>query len=303
MALSRRSLLVGGLAGLGTLGALTAAGIVTVRTVGSGRDDATQPTTAARTPPGSAPVLATGSFVSEARLGVRVRWVLALPPGTDAHDPRTPDDAPLPLCVVLHGRTGSSADLIDIGYHTALASVVRAGTPPFALVAVDGGDRYWHPRAAGDDSGALVTGELLPMLAARGLAAGPQDRLAWLGWSMGGYGALLLASERGPERTAAVAAISPAVFPRPGDTPQGAFDDREDYLRHDVWSRRDLLSQIPLRIDCGAQDPFAAATRRFTAGIRPAPTGGIGPGRHSKAYWRSMAPAQLRFVGVQLGAG
>jgi S-formylglutathione hydrolase FrmB len=304
MALSRRSLLVGGLVGLGTVGALTAAGIVTARTPGPAReDDDGEPPTSRTSPPAGPSVVVTGSFVSQARLGVRTGWVLALPAGTDPDDPRTPDGKPLPVCVVLHGRTGSSADLTDIGYHLALAQVVRAGTAPFALVAADGGDRYWHPRAAGDDSGAMVTEELLPAMAARGLAAGPDDRLALLGWSMGAYGALLLASERGPERTAAVAAASPALFPHAADTPAGAFDDREDYLRHDVWSRRPLLSRMPLRIDCGKDDPFAPATRQFTAGIHPTPAGGTGQGRHNKTYWRLLAPTQLRFVGAHVGAG
>ena len=41
--------------------------------------------------------------------------------------------------------------------------------PPFAVVSVDGGDTYWHRRASGADSDAMVLTELLPMLAMHGL--------------------------------------------------------------------------------------------------------------------------------------
>ena len=42
------------------------------------------------------------------------------------------------------------------GVEQGLAQAVDAGLPPFAVVAVDGGGGYWHKRASGEDSGAMV---------------------------------------------------------------------------------------------------------------------------------------------------
>ena len=55
------------------------------------------------------------------------------------------------------------------GVEQGLAQAVAAGLPPFAVVAVDGGGGYWHKRASGDDSGAMVLDELIPMLGEQGL--------------------------------------------------------------------------------------------------------------------------------------
>jgi len=56
-------------------------------------------------------------------------------------------------------------------------------TPAMAVATVDGGDFCWHARGSGIDTGAMVAADLLPLLAGKGLAA---DRIAWMGWSMGG---------------------------------------------------------------------------------------------------------------------
>jgi hypothetical protein len=50
-----------------------------------------------------------------------------------------------------------------------LARVVSSGGSPFAVVSVDGGDTYWHQRVSGEDSGAMVLAELLPLLSEQGL--------------------------------------------------------------------------------------------------------------------------------------
>ncbi len=140
----------------------------------------------------------------------------------------------------------------------------------------------------------MITDELLPMVADRDVAV---DRLALHGWSMGGYGAPLLATELGADRVAAVSAASPALWQQPGDSAAGAFDDRDDFVAHDVFARRDVLSRIPLRIDCGDDDPFSAATKAFVDGLDPAPSGVPGAGDHSLDYSKSMLPDELALPG------
>ena len=118
------------------------------------------------------------------------------------------------------------------GVEQGLAQAVAAGLPPFAVVAVDGGGGYWHKRASGEDSGAMVLDELIPMLGSQGLDT---SRVAFLGWSMGGYGALLLGARLGAARTAAICAVSPALWTSSGAAAPGAFDGADDYAANTVW--------------------------------------------------------------------
>jgi enterochelin esterase-like enzyme len=291
---TRRTLLVGGLAAGGA--ALAAAGLV-ADDVLPGRVRLSQ-ALGLNGPGGEIPDVAggavvRGSFTSAARRGIRTRWVIAYPPGVAP-------GGPLPVCVVLHGLNGDERSLLGLGLDRILADAVRRGVPPFALASVAGGNGYWHARRNGDDAGRMVVEELLPMLAGHGLAAGSGDRVALLGWSMGGFGALLLAETLGARRVAAVGVMSAALWQRPGDTVEGAFDDREDYLTHDVFAGRSALHGITVRIDCGRGDPFLAADRAFAAGLHPAPAGGFGPGGHDDGYWRRVAPAQLATLGTAL---
>lgn len=240
---------------------------------------------------GAAESVVGGSFRSDRMAGRRIGWSIGYPTG---HRP----GERLPVVVSLHGRGASHRTTFrTLRLGSVLDRIVAAGATPFALASVDGGDHgYWHARADGTDAGAMVVRELIPLLAERGLDT---TRLGLYGWSMGGYGALLLASEHVlPVR--AVAVSSPALFASAGVTAAGAFDGPADFEEHDVAAHPERLAGIPLRIDCGEDDPFAATTRAFRESLDPEPAGGIGPGGHDTAYWRSQAPAQLRFLAERL---
>jgi hypothetical protein len=254
--------------------------------------------------PDAAPgAVVSGGFGSAFRRGVRTGWTIAYPPGVDPARPSRSGDSRLPVCVVLHGLGGDDRSMIDLGLDRFLADAVRHGTPGFALAAVSGGNGYWHARRNGDDAGRMVVEEFLPLLEGRGLAAGTGDRVAFLGWSMGGFGALLLAERLRAGRAAAVGAMSAALWQRPGDTVRGAFDDPDDFHAHDVFAGRAALAGITVRIDCGRGDPFLAADQAFVAGLHPAAQGGFGPGGHDDGYWRRVAPAQLATIGTALRPG
>lgn len=215
-------------------------------------------------PAPAAPTYLTGSFVSAARGGVPTNWAIARPPGqTGALRP----------VIALHGKGADAAQVMAGGVEQGLAQTVAAGLPPFAVVAVDGGGSYWHRRTSGEDSGAMVLDELLPMLSEQGLDT---SRVGFLGWSMGGYGALLLGARLGPARTAAICAVSPALWTSAGATAPGAFDGADDYAANSVWGLPEFAS-IPIRIDCGTSDPFASATRQFIAQLPTPPAGGFSP--------------------------
>lgn len=232
-----------------------------------------------------------GTFVSTARRGETVGWTIAAP---DA-------DRPLPIAVALHGYGDDHTDFFGshLGYDRFLAAHVAAGGAPFAIAAVDGGNRYWHRRADGDDPAAMVVDDFLPLLARRGFDTA---RLAFTGYSMGGYGALHLAGVLGSARVRAVSAISPALWTSAGDTARGAFDDAADFRANTVLGRQRSLDGVAVRVDCGTGDGFEPAVRTYVDGFATAPAGGFEPGGHTTAYWRRMAPLQLTFLSRHLRA-
>ena len=118
----------------------------------------------------------------------------------------------------------------------------------------------------------MVLNELIPMLAAQGLE--PTSRVGFLGWSMGGYGALLLGARLGAARTAAICAVSPALWTSSGASAPGAFDGADDYAANSVWGLP-ALNSIPIRIDCGNSDPFYSATQQFIGQLGNPPSGGF----------------------------
>jgi enterochelin esterase-like enzyme len=233
-----------------------------------------------------------GSFTSSARRR-SVGFAVVYPPGRRSK-------AGLPVCLYLHGRGGDHRDVSGrrIGLPWILADRVRAGAPPMALVGVDGGTGYWHRRASGDDAGSMLFHEVLPLLHARGFRT---DRVGLLGASMGGYGALLWGERRGPERIAAVGAMSPALWRRLEDSAPGAFDSAADFASFDVFAAAKRLSGMPVRIDCGRDDSFAGAVRAFLAVAPASIRGTIEDGCHDAAFWRFAAYAQITAIAHQLG--
>jgi len=232
-----------------------------------------------------------GSFESAAR-GTKVGWTVMYPHG------QLPD-AQLPVVLMLHGRGGDHNSAIrDLGADRYLTAAVQAGTPPFALAAVDGGaDNYWHRRASGDDPQQMLTAEFLPLLKKRGLRT---ERFGVLGWSMGGYGALLLAAELGATRVAAAGAMSPALWRKSSEVAAGAFDGSDDFQRHQVLGRAADFKDVALRIDCGRDDPFAAAVRELRDEVTA--EGGLQAGAHTAGYWRRMLGPQIAFCGAKISA-
>ena len=294
MPLSRRSVLTAGGAILGTGTAATAVGIQTE--VLPGRSWVYQHlgingATGLAPDVASGPVLS-GSFASKAR-GTDVGWAIAYPPGMAG---RT-----LPVAVALHGRGASYRDAMSPDHQALnlfLADAVGKGLPPFAIASVDGGESYWHDRASGDRAGTVVE-ELLPLLARHGLDT---TRVGFIGFSMGGYGALHFGIQLGASRVAAVCALSPAIWPSYAATTPGSFDDQADFDANTVFGRQQDLDGIPVRIDCGDSDPFYSNVKAFREGFTTQPTGGFTLGAHNSKYWRRVLPAHIALLGTSLAA-
>jgi len=233
-----------------------------------------------------------GTFRSARRGGRLTSWSLAYPPGGGDR---------LPLLVFLHGLHQDHRTAFGrlLGLDRFLAAEVARSGNRFAVASVDGGTTYYHPRPDGEDAGAMVLEELLPLLAGRGVRTG---RIGLMGLSMGGYGALRLGGMLGTRRCAVVVAESPAIW-TPGSTASASgFRDAAEYERFTVFGHQSELAGIPVRIDCGDDDPFRGAAEAYADGFPPSqhPVVGFQPGAHTLDYWRRMAPAQLAFVGRHL---
>ena len=195
-----------------------------------------------------------------------------------------------PVVVVLHGKSGDASHafrIVKLHQHVRDAGVT--------LASVDGGDYYWHARRVGVDTGAMVVEDFLPLVRRE---TGYAGKVAFLGWSMGGYGSLLLASELGPDKVFAVVAESAALWTDAGLSAPGAFDDREDFEAHDVFARTDVLDGIAVRMDCGRSDPFVPGNTAFGNAL-PSAELTIDEGGHTVEYWTSHGGPQLRWVRAQ----
>ena len=232
----------------------------------------------------SAVEVRSGSLTSRHWPGRDITWRIAQ---------QTEGDADLrPVVVVLHGKGGDASHafrIMNLQDHVTSARLT--------LASVDGGDHYWHARRAGVDTGAMVIEDFLPLVQRE---TGYAGKVAFLGWSMGGYGSLLLASQLGPQRVAAVVAESAALWTAPGLSAPGAFDDAEDFEAHDVFdaSRTKVLRQIPVRLDCGRSDPFVPGNKAFAKAL-PSAKLTLDSGGHTADYWKDHGAAQLRWVRQQ----
>jgi S-formylglutathione hydrolase FrmB len=211
-----------------------------------------------------------------------VGWAMSVPAGSM-----------LGVVFCLHGRNNSNRFAFDAIHLDDVAAALRI---PIAFASVDGGAHsYWHARTDGSDAMSMLLDEFVPMV---DRMLGPHRR-ALLGWSMGGYGALL-AAERAPRRFKAVAAASPALWRSASATAPGAFDGPADYHSNDVYAGLARLAGTTVRVDCGTGDPFYSADR-YLASLLPQPhVASFRHGYHNSPYWRSVAPAQIRTIATAL---
>ncbi|WP_199442380.1 alpha/beta hydrolase [Umezawaea beigongshangensis] len=245
---------------------------------------------------GTSPVVRTERVRSRSR-GRVVDLVTVLPAGVPA--------AGLPMSLLLHGRTGSARHSMVGNIHETLNSAVARGSvPPFGLVAVDGGDHYWHENVPGDDPMAMLLDEVPAWLRERGLGGADGVPFACAGVSMGGFGALLYGRRRTERRRPAdaVAAISPALI-----TTWQEMSERRAFTNSLVWASLDPLRHVdalvgtPVGVWAGNRDTFVEGTRRFVSAARPA-VASITPGTHDDAFYRSVVADVVRFLGRHVPA-
>jgi S-formylglutathione hydrolase FrmB len=202
-----------------------------------------------------------------------------------------PGEAGRPLLVLLHGRGSDPEDVWTLGLRDRLE---RLGSRAPAVLLVDGGDHsYYHDRRDGR-WGDYVVRDAIPAALAQ-LRADPK-RIAIGGISMGGFGALDLARLH-PQRFCAVGGHSPAVWRTGGETPAGAFDDAEDFSRHDLFGGP-FDGRAAVWIDVGRDDPFHDAAGAYAQLLRRHGrdvTLRISEGGHDREYWKRHLDEYLSF--------
>jgi poly(3-hydroxybutyrate) depolymerase len=199
-----------------------------------------------------------------------------------------------PLLVLLHGRGAGTDGFLRQG----LVSRLRELGPraPAVLLLDGGGSSYFHDRRDGP-WGSYVLREAIPVTLRR-FRLDPR-RVAIGGESMGGFGAFDLGRRR---RFCAVGGHSAALWRTGAETPEGAFDDGDDFARNDVlgFARPGVYGRARVWIDVGRSDPFHDAdvelARRL--GVRPH----VWPGGHGRSYWSEHLGAYLRFYAAALAS-
>lgn len=208
---------------------------------------------------------------SEAR-GRDVGFFTAVPAGFG-------DGAGLPVCLVLHGASATTADYERFGLPQFLTAAVESGVPPFVLAGADGGRTRWEGGGLSDHVQVMLGEEIPAWCDDRGFDT---SRIAAHGWSMGGYGSLLLAANN-PGWLRSVAVLSPAVG-------GGSLAGRVDQLDGDrvaIW--------------CGTEDSFFGDVEAFAEEIPGGPAiAGFGPGRHTRGYWNTVTDDAFAFIGESL---
>jgi enterochelin esterase-like enzyme len=237
-----------------------------------------------------------GAFYSHARRR-SVGHTIAYPPG------HRPGDR-LPLVVMLHGFGENHAHAL-YGMSPAQAVALKAdGRPlaPMAMVTVDGGNGYWNPHP-GDDPMAMVADELIPRCQRLGLGV-PPWRIATMGISMGGYGALLLA-EKHPRLIAAAAAISPAVwtsYAQARAANPGAYASAAAFRANDAVTHAATLAGIPVRMAAGYDDPFYPGVRALARVLPAGAKVAFATGCHTPSFFIEQEPPSLAFLARHLAS-
>jgi S-formylglutathione hydrolase FrmB len=298
---SRRRFLIGGLTGLGVLVAAGATGTELVShgvLPGKSVLDRLDGACSVDVPPldlvePTGPTVS-GQFFSAARHQT-VGYSIAYPPG------HGPGDA-LPLIVMLHGFGGNHRSAFS-GMQPAQGLALRIDgrqLAPMAVVTVDGGGGYWNPHP-GDDPMGMVVDELIPMCQQRGLGL-PPLKIATMGISMGGYGAILFA-ERFPGLFSAVTAISPAIwtsYSQAKAANAGAFASAADFAACDVVGHAKKLSGKPVRVTSGNSDPFHPGVVALAAASPPGIEVVFSKGCHTNAFFTSEEVPSMAFLSEHL---
>jgi pimeloyl-ACP methyl ester carboxylesterase len=213
--------------------------------------------------------------------------------------------AKLPVCLLLPGRPGDPRQTVS-GLSEALSAEAVTGGRPFAVVALDGGQKggqsCWHQQRSGADPMDVLIDELPAWLAAHHLGGLGGAPVHCAGIGLGAFDALLYArrrNERGnPVR--AVAAISPTLATSWSQASTlRAFADATLWESLDPLRHIDALGRTAVGVWSGARDPYLAGIREFVKLAHPQ-VADIGRPGHASTSFHTVLAGVLRFLGKNL---
>ena len=265
--------------------------------------------------PPAAAEIRPGSFKSSA-LGREVAYVVDLPASYDASGSRK-----YPVVYALHGLFEGSGFWERRGLAGALATLRATGElPDFVVVAVDGGNSFFVNAPGGRYEDLVVQDLLAHVEATYRVATGRAGR-AFLGISMGGYGALHIAFAN-PALVKAVATHSAMLLETIPTAVQGARRGQMaafnqvfgDPIDAQLWTRNDPLALArtldpnaapALYLDCGADDRYGLANghrdlHKVLEERGVAHSFALPPGDHGYEYVRTRIEKSLRFLAERL---
>ncbi len=210
----------------------------------------------------------------------------------------------LPAVYLLHGYSGNFGD-----WSKHMNLEILADQYKMFLICPEGGYNGWYldsPLQADSQFESHIVEEVIPAVEKRYPLRPIKSARAITGLSMGGHGALYLASAH-PQLFAAAGSMSGAVDLRYSTKSWeiaqklGTFDEfPERWENHSVVYRIDELNkaQCDLLIDCGIEDMFIGINRQLhqkllEAGIRHSYI--ERPGGHSWEYWTNALEYHLLF--------
>ncbi len=228
-------------------------------------------------------------------------------------------DKPLPVIYLLHGATGNfSSWLNQLPDGTTIQRLADAYDIIFVMPEGDTFSFYidspWNPQSQFETH---IVGEVIPLIDNTYRTLDMKSGRAITGLSMGGHGALYLAT-RNPQLFAAAGSMSGAVdidissWNLPPENTRGfmaqlgqalgADNLDPDFLtNHSVTNLVEKMKEngMPLIIDCGVDDFLLEANRALNQRLLEAqvPHDYIErPGAHTWSYWQNALPYQVLFI-------
>lgn len=213
--------------------------------------------------------------------------------------------SPVPVVYILNGFGGDYSSWLKITRPDLPELADRYG---MMLVMPDGRDSwYWDsPRQPGMQMETFITRELVPYIDTRYPTQSIPSKRAITGLSMGGHGALYLAS-RHPDIWGSAGSMSGGVDIRPFPKSWKMAERLGSYEENpEVWNTHTVTTLLPalgpgklnITIDCGVDDFFAGVNRSLHQALLDA---GVPhdyterPGRHSHQYWANSILYHLLF--------
>lgn len=166
-----------------------------------------------------------------------------------------------PVLLLLHGAGDDESVWSDRGNIREIADkLISSGAIPPTLIVMPGCRGCWWINGAKDKAEASLWNDLLPSFAKRYRTIESRDGLVVAGLSAGGYGAIRFGLKY-PERVAAVAAISPAIYSTtpPGGSAartQAAFRGPDGNFDQTTWIAENYPSLQERYFAKGPRVPF-----------------------------------------------